>query len=45
MIEFLGLVFWAISEIRFKYEKLKFYNLLNGSMELVFQKIEKRDSG
>ena len=30
---------WANSEIQFKYEKLEFYNLLNGSMELVLQKI------
>ena len=34
---------WAISEIQFKYEKVNFYNLLNGSMELVFQKIQKWD--
>ena len=27
----------------FKYEKLKFYDLLNGSIELVFQKIQKWD--
>ena len=32
---------WAIPEIQFKYEKVKFYYLLNGSMELVFQKIKK----
>ena len=32
---------WAISEILFKYEKVEFYDLLNGSMELVFQKIQK----
>ena len=31
----------AISEIQFKYEKVKFYDLLNGSMELVFQKTQK----
>ena len=30
---------WAISEIQFKYEKLKFYDILNGSMELDFRKI------
>ena len=34
---------WTISEILFKYEKLEFYDLLNGSMELVFQKIQKWD--
>ena len=33
----------VISEIQFEYEKLKFYDLLNGSMELVFQKIQKWD--
>ena len=27
-------------KIQFKYEKVKFYDLLNGSMELVFQKIQ-----
>ena len=32
---------WSISEIQFKYEKLKFYDLLNESMELVFQKNSK----
>ena len=35
--------YWDISEIQFKYEKLKFYDLLNGSMELVFQIIQKWD--
>ena len=34
---------WAISEIQFEYEKVKCYDLLNGSMELVFQKIQKWD--
>ena len=34
---------WAISEVQFKYEKLEFYDLLNGSMELDFQKIQKWD--
>ena len=34
---------WAISEIQFKYEKLEFYVLLNGSKELDFQKIQKWD--
>ena len=34
---------WAIAEVQFKYEKLEFYDLLNGSMELVFQKIQKWD--
>ena len=34
---------WNISEIQFKFDKLKFYNLFNGSMELVFQKIKKWD--
>ena len=30
---------WAISKILFKYERLKFYDLLNGSMEVVFKEI------
>ena len=34
---------WSNSEIQFRHEKLKFYDLLNGSMELVFQKIQKWD--
>ena len=33
----------AITEIQFKYEKLKFCDLFNESMELVFQKIKKWD--
>ena len=32
---------WANSEIQFKYEKLKFHNLFNRSMEIVFHKIQK----
>ena len=34
---------WAISEIQFKYEKIKFYYIRNGSVKLVFQKIQKWD--
>ena len=34
---------WAISEIQFKYQKLEFYDQLNGSMELVFQKSQKQN--
>ena len=30
-------------ENQFEYEKVKFYALLNGSMELVFKKIQKWD--
>ena len=33
---------WAISEIKFKYEKVGIYDLFNGSMELDFQKIQKQ---
>ena len=32
---------WADSEIQFKYEKLKFHDLFNRSMEIVFHKIQK----
>ena len=32
---------WANSEIQFKYEKLKFHDLFNRSMEIVFHKIQK----
>ena len=34
---------WANTEIQFKYEKIKFHDLFNRSMEIVFQKIQKWD--
>ena len=34
---------WANIEIRFKYEKIKFHDLFNRSMEIVFQRIQKWD--
>ena len=34
---------WANIEIRFKYEKIKFHDLFNRSMERVLQKIQKWD--
>ena len=33
---------WANTEILFKYEKIKFPEIFNKSMEIVFQKIQKR---